>query len=121
MKVTTIRFGRDLWALLEQEAELAGVSVSQYIREAALMRATAAAVARGKEPFELLASTHSPLAELVATDIGGRAVSSAAATVRSDARALRGQSLQAHAKANQALSKNEALRNEAAQPKRSRG
>jgi hypothetical protein len=55
MKVTTVRFGTDLWRLLEAEAAYAGVSTSQYIREAALARAAAAAAARGHGPFELLA------------------------------------------------------------------
>jgi hypothetical protein len=55
MKVTTVRFGTDLWALLEGEAARVGVSVSQYIREAALARAAAAAAARGHAPYELLA------------------------------------------------------------------
>jgi hypothetical protein len=55
MKVTTLRFGEELWALLEQEAELGGVSVSQYVREAALARAAAAAGARGEIPYEALA------------------------------------------------------------------
>lgn len=55
MKVTTVRFGTDLWRLLEAEAAKAGVSTSQYIREAALARAAAAAAARGEGPFELLA------------------------------------------------------------------
>jgi hypothetical protein len=55
MKVTTVRFGADLWGLLETEAAHAGVSASQYIREAALARAAAAAAARGEGPFELLA------------------------------------------------------------------
>jgi hypothetical protein len=55
MKVTTVRFGSDLWALLESEAARAGVSVSQYVREAALARAAAAVAARGDAPFERLA------------------------------------------------------------------
>lgn len=55
MKVTTLRFGTDLWRLLETEATNAGVSTSQYIREAALARAAAAAAARGEGPYELLA------------------------------------------------------------------
>jgi hypothetical protein len=55
MKVTTLRFGEDLWALLENEARLGGVSVSQYVREAALARAAAAAGARGDTPYETLA------------------------------------------------------------------
>ena len=55
MKVTTLRFGEDLWALLEREAARSGTSVSQYIREAALARAAFAAGARGEAPGELLA------------------------------------------------------------------
>jgi len=55
MKVTTIRVGQDLWALLESEAAHAGVSVSQYIREAALARAAFAVGARAELPAELLA------------------------------------------------------------------
>jgi hypothetical protein len=55
MRVTTVRFGSDLWALLDQEAARVGVSVSQYVREAALARAVAAAAARGDAPFDLLA------------------------------------------------------------------
>ena len=54
MKVTTVRFSGDLWRLLESEAAVAGVSVSQYLREAALARASAAAAARGEDPLELL-------------------------------------------------------------------
>jgi len=55
IKTTTVRFGEDLWRLLEHESALAGVSVSQYIREAALARAIAAAAARGTGPFDVLA------------------------------------------------------------------
>jgi hypothetical protein len=56
MKVTTVRFGADLWALLEVEAAHAGVSVSQYIREAALARAAFAAGARADAPGGVLAA-----------------------------------------------------------------
>src|SRR4051794_34583176 len=45
----------DLWALLENEAAREGVSVEQYVREAALARAIAAAVLTGEGRFELLA------------------------------------------------------------------
>ena len=55
MKSTTVRFGPDLWRLLEREAANAGVPVSQFIRDAALARAVAIAAARGEGPFELLA------------------------------------------------------------------
>jgi len=57
MKVTTVRFGADLWALLEAEADRVGISTSQYIREAALARAAAAAGARGASPFDQLAAS----------------------------------------------------------------
>jgi glutathione S-transferase len=56
MKVTTVRFGEDLWALLEAEADHAGVSVSQYIREAALARAAFLVGARAGVADELLAA-----------------------------------------------------------------
>ena len=55
MRVSAIRFGTDLWQVLETEAAGVGVSVSQYVREAALMRIAAAATARGEDPFQLLA------------------------------------------------------------------
>jgi hypothetical protein len=56
MKVTTLRFGADLWALLEREAELAGVSVAQYVREAALARAAFAAGTRAGAPEHILSA-----------------------------------------------------------------
>ena len=38
MHQTTVRFGPDLWRELEAEAKRVGVSVAQYVRDAALMR-----------------------------------------------------------------------------------
>ena len=38
MHQTTVRFGSDVWATLEEEAARIGVSVAQYIREAAVAR-----------------------------------------------------------------------------------
>jgi hypothetical protein len=46
MHQTTVRFGPDLWGELEVEAARAGVSVAQYVRDAALMRV---AYTRGRE------------------------------------------------------------------------
>jgi|GEM_PF-4621203 len=56
MRITTLRFGSDLWHLLEREARIAGLSVSQFIREAALARAVAASAHRREDPFEALAA-----------------------------------------------------------------
>jgi hypothetical protein len=55
MRVSAIRFGSDLWQLLETEAAGVKVSVSQYVREAALIRVAAAGTARGEDLFQLLA------------------------------------------------------------------
>ena len=112
MKVTTVRFGADLWALLEAEAALAGVSVSQYIREAALARAAFSAGARAGAPSALLASWSQ--ATLGATSHAEQAASTehliAALTLirtgeqRDDAAALRAESRQARRKASEVRS-----------------
>jgi hypothetical protein len=91
MRVTAIRMGHDLWGLLEAEAAQLGVSVSQYVREAALARAAAAAAARGEDPYELLAhagqQTSSPPAPPTPSKMqGGQAASQ---HVRADARETR--------------------------------
>ena len=46
MHQTTERFGSDLWDEISLEAERAGVSVAQYVRDAALMRVS---YTRGRE------------------------------------------------------------------------
>ena len=38
MRATTVRFGEDLWALLEREAAEQGVSAAQFVRDAAILR-----------------------------------------------------------------------------------
>jgi hypothetical protein len=38
MRATTIRFPNDLWEQLEREARNQGISVAQYVRDAALYR-----------------------------------------------------------------------------------
>src|SRR5262245_17563225 len=53
MHQTTVRFGADLWEALERECERLGLSVAQYIREAALTRLVYAAGRRGDDEFEL--------------------------------------------------------------------
>ena len=49
MHQTTVRFGSDLWADLEREADLVGVSVAQFVRDAAAARVHYAAGRRGDE------------------------------------------------------------------------
>ncbi len=51
MHQTTVRFAPDLWAQLEREAERAGVSAAQYVREATLARLCYSAGRRGDGPF----------------------------------------------------------------------
>jgi|Tabmets5t2r1_1033131.scaffolds.fasta_scaffold13250_2 hypothetical protein len=53
MHQTTVRFGADLWDTLEREATRLGVSVAQYIREAALARVVYAAGQRGDDQFDV--------------------------------------------------------------------
>jgi hypothetical protein len=52
MHQTTLRFGPDLWEALSQEAREAGVSVAQFVREAALARLAYTAGRRGDVAFE---------------------------------------------------------------------
>lgn len=52
MRATTVRFSADLWELLEREAARSGVSVAQYVREAALARIAYTAGLRGEGLFQ---------------------------------------------------------------------
>jgi hypothetical protein len=53
MRQTTLRFGEDLWQLIESEAERLGLSNAQYVREAALARAAYDTGRRGDRLFEI--------------------------------------------------------------------
>ncbi|HEX6714151.1 MAG TPA: hypothetical protein VF066_12230 [Thermoleophilaceae bacterium] len=52
MHQTTVRFGPDLWAALEEECARLGVSAAQYLREAALARLSYTAGRRGETEYE---------------------------------------------------------------------
>jgi hypothetical protein len=52
MHQTTVRFGSELWADLAAEADALGVSVAQFIREAALARLAYSAGRRGDRGWE---------------------------------------------------------------------
>jgi len=103
MKVTTVRFSEDLWDAIVSEAERAGVSASQFIREAALARAAAAAGARGDLLFSGFVEGISEAARIDSLPLDRqRQIQSAIAGVsrvvasntHSDAQALQAQSKQ---------------------------
>jgi hypothetical protein len=61
MHQTTLRFGPDLWGALGGECARLGVSVAQYVREAALARLAYTAAVRGdREYAEALAAVGAP-------------------------------------------------------------
>lgn len=53
MKATTVRFGEDLWGMLEHESRRLGVSAAQFVREATIMRVAMLVGARGDPDLEL--------------------------------------------------------------------
>lgn len=62
MHQTTVRFGPDLWRDLAGEAEIAGVSVAQFVRDGALARVVYTRARRGDQDLgEAFAAVESPL------------------------------------------------------------
>ncbi len=116
MRVTTVRFGVDLWRLLEAEAARSGVSISQYIREAALARAAAAAAMRGQDPVALLGGVpKAPVAKPLSAE------RQTAAALRRQAAETRREHRATSAEANQAIRRSHQLKQQSAklkQPKR---
>ena len=53
MHQTTVRFGADLWRALEEECSGLGISVAQFVREAALARLMYVAGKRGDADYDL--------------------------------------------------------------------
>jgi GAF domain-containing protein len=49
MRATTVRFGEDLWSMLEQEAASSGLSAAQFVREATILRLAMLAGMRGDD------------------------------------------------------------------------
>jgi ribosomal protein S19E (S16A) len=52
MHQTTVRFGNDLWDALEEECAELGVSIAQFVREAALARLMYVAGRRGDAGYD---------------------------------------------------------------------
>lgn len=53
MRATTVRFGDDLWDLLEAEAATQGISAAQFVRDSAIMRLGILSGRRGDEEATL--------------------------------------------------------------------
>jgi hypothetical protein len=53
MRATTVRFGDDLWELLEAEAATQGISAAQFVRDSAIMRLGILSGRRGDEEATL--------------------------------------------------------------------
>jgi GAF domain-containing protein len=47
MRATTVRFGDDLWGLLERESARQGISAAQFVRDATILRVAHLAAERG--------------------------------------------------------------------------
>jgi hypothetical protein len=67
MKATTVRFGEDLWAMLERESKRLGISAAQFVRESTIMRVSMLAGSRGDPDAELM------IADIAAQAAGKRA------------------------------------------------
>jgi GAF domain-containing protein len=65
MRATTVRFGEDLWTMLEREAAASGVSAAQFVREATILRLAMLAGMRGDEPAQATLATIAAQAQSV--------------------------------------------------------
>jgi hypothetical protein len=100
MHQTTVRFSPDLWAALEVECRALGVSVAQYLREAAVARLVYAAGRAGDiaydRAFETVGASESAAKATVSqaseTNLSALAVSAQGAQVRKRAREVRAES-----------------------------
>ena len=87
MRATTVRFGDELWRLLEREAQRDGVSAAQFIRDATILRVAYAMGQRGDPGFEdALGRTTAPDRVLEAGVERRQALLDAAAAVRDPGR-----------------------------------
>ncbi len=117
MRVSAVRMSDDLFRLLESEARRVGVSVSQYVREAALARAVAAAAKRGEDPYDVLAGAGGE----ANSSPGGRGRERRRSAIE-QARTLRGQASEAVESAHAVVAESEQAsrrRDQLKQPPRS--
>src|SRR5438270_3436705 len=52
MRATTVRFSEDLWALLDEESTIQGISAAQFVRDATIVRLAFLAGRRGDAESE---------------------------------------------------------------------
>jgi hypothetical protein len=107
MHQTTVRFGRDVWAVLEHEAERLGVSAAQYVRDATLARLAYTGAAHdeavdAREAFGWAA--HAPLSERVKVQLDS------AAALQAQGQLARGKAERLRAEAEQLRAQNQARR-----------
>jgi hypothetical protein len=104
MHQTTVRFGRDLWLVLEQEAERLGVSAAQYVREATLARLAYSAAMQDEAVASRAAfewAGEAPLSERVQDQVdGATALHAQARLARGRAARLRSEAEQLRARLN---------------------
>jgi hypothetical protein len=101
MRATTVRFGIDLWRMLEVEADRTGVSIAQYVRESALARVAYSAAARG-EPSPWARESGDPDEDPTSREVNRAKLDiDEARELMEQARAVREQGLQALRKAEQ--------------------
>ena len=112
MHQTTLRFPEDLWRFLEDEAKSLGVSVAQYVREAALARAAYDAGRRGDALFvdPAVIRTHGrglvgrPRPDAAAAAAAAREIVTDSSAVWAQARLVRRRSEQLRAQARESQS-----------------
>ena len=76
---TTVRFGDELWALLERQAAREGSSAAQYVRDAAVLRLAFAMAEQGDEQAQ------ATLAHVAARSLGRRPAAAPAADANGNA------------------------------------
>src|SRR4051794_28228610 len=80
MRATTVRFGDDLWELLEAEASAQGISAAQFVRDATIMRLGVISGRRGDSTASMT------LQDLAAGAVSGRPAAGADTVTRDPGR-----------------------------------
>jgi uncharacterized protein (DUF1778 family) len=70
-KGITIRFGQTTWRIIRREAALEGTSLSQFVREAAMMRAMYLMQVRGELDFSEQESVRAGVRDHLAAERAG--------------------------------------------------